>query len=155
MRAKPHAGSRQSSLCRCKVRKSEVLKVKPQPEQLTLDVPLVHSGVGVDNDGILVLGATNIPWTLDSAIRRRLLTAVLDTCTLSLCFSMISLDLSKIPAVVVDEWFCPHQSVCVTNQHARFLILSNSLNVIMQLHKIPHFYKNAGNFLDLLFFFSL
>ena len=28
-------------------------------------------GVGMDNDGILVLGATNIPWGLDSAIRRR------------------------------------------------------------------------------------
>ncbi|XP_034560687.1 vacuolar protein sorting-associated protein 4B-like [Notolabrus celidotus] len=28
-------------------------------------------GVGNDNQGILVLGATNIPWTLDSAIRRR------------------------------------------------------------------------------------
>jgi len=28
-------------------------------------------GVGNDTDGILVLGATNIPWTLDSAIRRR------------------------------------------------------------------------------------
>ncbi|XP_076047689.1 vacuolar protein sorting 4 isoform X2 [Oratosquilla oratoria] len=28
-------------------------------------------GVGNTNDGILVLGATNIPWVLDSAIRRR------------------------------------------------------------------------------------
>jgi len=28
-------------------------------------------GVGNDNDGVLVLGATNIPWALDSAIRRR------------------------------------------------------------------------------------
>lgn len=28
-------------------------------------------GVGNNNEGILVLGATNIPWGLDSAIRRR------------------------------------------------------------------------------------
>lgn len=28
-------------------------------------------GVGNDMDGILVLGATNVPWELDNAIRRR------------------------------------------------------------------------------------
>lgn len=29
------------------------------------------NGVGNDTDGVLVLAATNIPWQLDSAIRRR------------------------------------------------------------------------------------
>lgn len=28
-------------------------------------------GVGSDNDGILVLGATNLPWEIDQAVRRR------------------------------------------------------------------------------------
>ena len=32
---------------------------------------MIILGVGHDDTGILVLGATNIPWALDSAVRRR------------------------------------------------------------------------------------
>lgn len=35
------------------------------------NVLFLCSGVGSDNENILVLGATNIPWSLDAAIRRR------------------------------------------------------------------------------------
>jgi len=35
------------------------------------------NGVGNDPSGVLVLGATNIPWQLDSAIRRRFLSRLL------------------------------------------------------------------------------
>ncbi|XP_071476123.1 vacuolar protein sorting-associated protein 4B-like [Diadema antillarum] len=35
------------------------------------EILIQMQGVGVDNDQILVLGATNIPWCLDAAVRRR------------------------------------------------------------------------------------
>ena len=36
-------------------------------------------GVGHDTSGVLVLGATNIPWQLDTAIRRRYITLLGDS----------------------------------------------------------------------------
>ncbi len=36
-----------------------------------IDTGVMVAGVGKDGDGILVLGATNIPWDIDSAMRRR------------------------------------------------------------------------------------
>lgn len=48
-------------------------------------------GVGHDTSGVLVLGATNIPWQLDSAIRRRYI-------TLSGRLRLALLTLEQIPA---------------------------------------------------------
>ncbi|MEQ2216562.1 hypothetical protein XENOCAPTIV_018297, partial [Xenoophorus captivus] len=51
--------------------KTEFL-VQMQGDQEDVRVQLLRAkSVGNNNEGILVLGATNIPWTLDSAIRRR------------------------------------------------------------------------------------
>lgn len=37
-------------------------------------------GVGNNHDGILVLGATNVPWELDPAMRRRYVFVVFSVC---------------------------------------------------------------------------
>lgn len=36
-----------------------------------MSIVFLIKGVGTDNSGVLVLAATNIPWALDTAIRRR------------------------------------------------------------------------------------
>ena len=45
--------------------------VRPIEINICISTYVYFQGVGNDNDGILVLGATNIPWVLDAAIRRR------------------------------------------------------------------------------------
>ncbi|MGH0115763.1 UNVERIFIED_CONTAM: hypothetical protein FKN15_046948 [Acipenser sinensis] len=52
------------------VRKMLILKKKNQIE-FKQEKAVSDERVGNNNDGILVLGATNIPWVLDAAIRRR------------------------------------------------------------------------------------
>ena len=39
--------------------------------RIKTELPVQMQGVGVDDDGVLVLGATYIHWVPDSAIRRR------------------------------------------------------------------------------------
>ncbi|KAE8448718.1 hypothetical protein EG329_008933 [Mollisiaceae sp. DMI_Dod_QoI] len=44
----------------------------PLTAGLKTEIMVQMDGVGRDNEGVLVLAATNLPWTLDPAIRRRL-----------------------------------------------------------------------------------
>lgn len=72
--------SRPSSWCRCKVgggpsrdgwEQDKAGRTWRFTESLEIALSHLPAGVGNSSDGILVLGATNIPWVLDSAIRRR------------------------------------------------------------------------------------
>lgn len=56
----------------------------------------VFEGVGNDNEGVLVLGATNIPWTLDSAIRRRYLLLFDERCLWPRWLSLV---------LTVHQWY--------------------------------------------------
>jgi vacuolar protein-sorting-associated protein 4 len=49
-------------------KKKEKLSFSSKPKSKLL---IFISGVGKDEDGLLVLGATNLPWGLDPAMRRR------------------------------------------------------------------------------------
>lgn len=44
----------------------------PHMSGVKTEIMIQMDGVGHDNEGVLVLAATNLPWTLDPAIRRRL-----------------------------------------------------------------------------------
>jgi len=68
VRARPHAASKLSFLCKWTVGHPFDSEVGNRELNFSL---FVQSGVGNDQSGVLVLGATNIPWSLDSAIRRR------------------------------------------------------------------------------------
>jgi len=63
-------------------------------------------GVGSDSDGILVLGATNIPWGLDSAIRRRFERRIyIPLPTVGARDVIFRLNSSKTPnSVTAEEW---------------------------------------------------
>ncbi|KAI8790611.1 vacuolar protein sorting-associated protein 4A-like isoform X2 [Biomphalaria glabrata] len=63
-------------------------------------------GVGNDTDGILVLGATNIPWALDSAIRRRFEKRIyIPLPEAPARAEMFKLNLGTTPHSLVDEDF--------------------------------------------------
>ncbi|CAJ0584496.1 unnamed protein product, partial [Mesorhabditis spiculigera] len=51
--------------------KPSIIFIDESARRVKTEFMVQMQGVGLNNDGILVLGATNIPWILDAAIRRR------------------------------------------------------------------------------------
>lgn len=63
-------------------------------------------GVGNDMDGILVLGATNLPWAIDSAIRRRFERRIYIPLPQTLARNgMLKSNLGKTPHTMRDQDF--------------------------------------------------
>ncbi|KAI3382827.1 hypothetical protein SNEBB_011374 [Seison nebaliae] len=63
-------------------------------------------GVGNDTDGILVLGATNIPWQLDSAIRRRFQKRIyIPLPEAEARYQILKLNLGGTPSSLTDKEF--------------------------------------------------
>ncbi|KAH9407188.1 Vacuolar protein sorting-associated protein 4A [Tyrophagus putrescentiae] len=61
-------------------------------------------GVGADNDQILVLGATNIPWVLDAAIRRRFEKRIyIPLPEEEARYSMIKMNIGQTPNSLTDK----------------------------------------------------
>jgi len=63
-------------------------------------------GVGKDDEGILVLGATNIPWDLDPAVRRRFQKKIyISLPDENARFVMFKLNIGNTPHIIDDEEF--------------------------------------------------
>eukprot|EP01098_Paradermamoeba_levis_P007568 TRINITY_DN3130_c0_g1_i4.p1 TRINITY_DN3130_c0_g1~~TRINITY_DN3130_c0_g1_i4.p1 ORF type:complete len:448 (-),score=145.63 TRINITY_DN3130_c0_g1_i4:112-1284(-) len=63
-------------------------------------------GIGKDAEGILVLAATNIPWTLDAAIRRRCEKRIhIPLPDAGARFKMFKMHISSLPHTLTDEQF--------------------------------------------------
>lgn len=104
-------------------------------------------GVGNDNDGILVLGATNIPWVLDSAIRRRFEKRIyIPLPELQARAIMFKLHLGNTAHVLADEDF--KQLAAATEGYSgadiSIIVRDALMQPVRQVQTATHFKKIRG-----------
>lgn len=63
-------------------------------------------GVGSNNDGVLVLGATNLPWEIDQAVRRRFERRIyISLPDIESRIGILIYTIGKTPHTITDEEF--------------------------------------------------
>lgn len=104
-------------------------------------------GVGVDNSDILVLGATNIPWTLDSAIRRRFEKRIyIPLPEAPARQSMFKLHMGDTPAVISekDYKYLADHTKGYSGADISIVVREALLNPIRKIQQATHFKKVRG-----------
>lgn len=101
-------------------------------------------GVGNDNDGILVLGATNIPWMLDSAIRRRFEKRIyIPLPDVTALTRMIKLHLGKTPSRLTEADIVDLGKRCLGRSGADISVLVHDAvyQPVRKLQSATHFHQ--------------
>lgn len=104
-------------------------------------------GVGVDNSDILVLGATNIPWTLDSAIRRRFEKRIyIPLPEAPARVTMFGLHMGDTPTTLTDKEYryLADQTKGYSGADISIVVREALLNPIRKIQQATHFKRTSG-----------
>lgn len=104
-------------------------------------------GVGVDNSDILVLGATNIPWVLDSAIRRRFEKRIyIPLPEAPARHTMFKLHMGDTPTTLIekDYKYLAEQTKGYSGADIGIVVREALLNPIRKIQQATHFKRCKG-----------
>lgn len=108
-------------------------------------------GVGNDNDGILVLGATNIPWGLDSAIRRRFEKRIyIPLPEAEARTIMFKINLGSTPCTITEANFheLGQRSEGYSGADVAIVVRDALMNPVRKVQQSTHFKKVSGPMRD-------
>ncbi|KAL2316222.1 Vesicle-fusing ATPase [Schizosaccharomyces pombe] len=109
------------------------------------------NGVGKDESGVLVLGATNIPWTLDSAIRRRFEKRIyIPLPNAHARARMFELNVGKIPSELTSQDFKELAKMTdgYSGSDISIVVRDAIMEPVRRIHTATHFkevYDNKSN----------
>lgn len=109
-------------------------------------------GVGKDSTGVLVLGATNIPWQLDAAIRRRFQRRVhISLPDLAARTTMFKLAIGETPTTLKTEDFreLAKLSDGYSGSDISIVVQDALMQPVRKIQQATHFKEVCGFFLSL------